>query len=348
MAITIREVAERAGVCAGTVSLVLNKKPGISEATRMRVEQALKELNYKPNVAAQRLVKRQIRTIGVIYSDHLQSGGVPGDFMLDVFEGIRSITDTNQANLILVSVEDEFRENHVGVHMMHRDKLAGVVLIAVDLDSPYLTAVRESGLPFVDVNRRLDDDTASYVVLDYMGAVVSGVRHLRACGYEKIGLMIRGTRPTIARDLIAGYKSALAGSDFSENWIASHDATAEGGRAAMLKLLDVGVDAVFASDNSAARGAVDAALERGLRVPEDVGVVGMRDYSESDSQAPRLTMVRYPTEELGRAAVDTLFRVMDNQSLAAQRTVIRTELEPGETTAVKGSQQAGNRRRARN
>ncbi len=332
MAITIREVAQRAGVCASTVSLVLNKKPGISEATRRRVEEALKGLDYRPNVAAQTLVKRQIRTIGVIYSDHLQSGGVPSQFALEVLDGIRSVSDASQANLLLVSVTEEFRDNHVGLHMMHQDKLAGAILVAVDYDSPFYTVIKQSGLPFVDVNRRLDENGGSYVVLDYAGAAASGVRHLIECGYEKIGIIVRETRPGIAEDLLSGYRSALKGREFREEWVASHDATVEGGRAAMHKLLNIGVDAAFVSDNIAARGAMMAVAERGMKVPDDVGIVGMHDYSQEGEQDPPITSIRYSTVDLGRTAVETLFRLMDNPSLAAQRSVIRTELVVGRTT----------------
>lgn len=332
MAITIREVAERAGVCASTVSLVLNKKPGISEATRKRVEQTLKGLDYRPNVAAQTLVKRQIRTIGVIYSDHLQSGGVPSHFALDVLDGIRSVSDASQANLLLVSVTEEFCDNHVGLHMMHQDKLAGAILVAVDHDSPFFSVIKQSGLPFVDVNRRLDDNGAGYVVLDYVGAAVSGVEHLIECGYEKIGLIVRETRPSIAAELLSGYKSALKDREFREDWVGSHDATVEGGRAAMHKLLDAGIDAAFVSDNIAVRGALMAVAERGLKVPEDVGIVGMDDYSQEGQQDPPITSIRYPTVELGRTAVETLFRLMDNPSLAAQGSVIKTDLVTGQTT----------------
>ncbi len=332
MAITIREVAARAGVCASTVSLVLNNKPGISEATRRRVEEALKGLDYRPNVAAQTLVKRQIRTIGVIYSDHLQSGGVPSDFMIDVLDGLRSVSDASQANLLLVSVAEELRDNHLGLHMMHRDKLAGAILVAVERDSPFFSVVRQSGLPFVDVNRKVDDGSAGYVVLDYAGAAVSGVEHLIECGYQKIGLMVRVARPGISADLLSGYKSALKDREFREEWVGSHDATVEGGRAAMHKLLDAGIDAVFVSDNIAARGAMAAVAQRGLKIPEDVGIVGMHDYSREGQQDPPITSIRYPTIELGRMAMETLFRLMDNPSLAAQGSIIRTELVAGQTT----------------
>jgi LacI family transcriptional regulator len=332
MAITIREVAQRAGVCASTVSLVLNKKPGISEATRRRVEETLKGLDYRPNVAAQTLVKRQIRTIGVIYSDHLQSGGVPSQFALEVLDGIRSVSDASQANLLLVSVTEEFRDNHVGLHMMHQDKLAGAILVAVDHDSPFFSVLKQSGLPFVDVNRRLDENGGSYVVLDYAGAAASGVRHLIECGYDKIGVIVRETRPSIAAELLSGYRSALKDREFHDEWVASHDATVEGGRAAMHKLLNLGLNAAFVSDNIAARGALMAVAERGLSVPGDVGIVGMHDYSQESEQDPPITSIRYSTVDLGRTAVETLFRLMDNPSLAAQRSVIRTELVIGQTT----------------
>jgi len=344
MAITIREVAQRAGVCASTVSLVLNQKPGISEATRRRVEETLKALDYRPNVAAQTLVKRQIRALGVIYSDHLQSGGVPSDFMIEVLDGIRSISDASQANLLLVSVTEEFRDNHLGLHMMHRDKLAGAILVAVDHDSPFFSVIKQSGLPFVDVNRRLDDTGASYVVLDYPGAAASGVEHLVECGYQKIGLMVRGNRPGIAADLLSGYRRALKDRELREEWIERHDATVEGGRAAMDRLLAAGVDAVFVSDNIAARGAMVAVAESGLEVPGDVGIVGMHDYSLESQQDPPITSIRYPTVELGRTAVETLFRLMDNPRLAAQGSVIRTELVIGQTT---GRATAGKGKRKR-
>lgn len=332
MPITIRDVAQKAGVSAGTVSLVLNKKPGISDATRQRVEEALKSLDYKPNAAAQRLVTRQIRTIGIIYSEHLRSGGVPSGFMMDVFEGIRSVTDTHQANLVLVSVAEEFREDHLGVHMMHKDKLDGVLLVAVDPESPYLQLIRDSGLAYVDINRRLDDDGASYVVLDYEGAAVQAVRHLQDCGYGRVGLLLRGDRPGIARDIRSGYLRAVGGGSIDESLVEKHDGSEASGREAMSKLLERGLRAAFVSDNAAAVGAIRAAQDSGLRVPEQCGIVGMFDYKGLPEGSTTLTSITYPTDELGRTGVDTLLRLMENQSLAAQRSVVKTVLSPGQST----------------
>lgn len=332
MAVTIRDVAKKAGVCAGTVSLVVNKKPGISEATRTRVEQVLAELDYRPNVVAQRLVTRQVRTIGLLYSEHLSSGGAPSGFLLDVFEGVRSFTNAHQASIILVSVAEEFHHDRFGVRMIHREKMSGVLLVAVDQNSPYFHLVRDSEIPFVEVNRRLDDGSISYVVLDYEGAAFQGVGHLLECGYARIGALVSENRASITRDILNGYCKAQGIAEPEAALIQMNDGTREGGRRAMARLMDQGVTGVFASGDVLAYAALEEARSRRVTVPDDLGIVSIYDYSDPEGEHELLTTIQYPTSELGRTGADCLFQLLDNPGIRAHRSLIRTTLVQGSTT----------------
>ncbi|MFD5593476.1 LacI family DNA-binding transcriptional regulator [Streptomyces griseorubiginosus] len=325
---TLEEVAAHAGVGRGTVSRVINNAAGVKESTRQAVQRAVEELGYVPNLAARSLAGQRADAVALVLTEpDWRQFAEP--FFSEIVRSLGdALADTGmQLMLTLIRSETERRRF---LEYARGGRVDGVLLMSVHADDRLPDMLAEARLPTVLLGRRSGDEYVSYVDADNVGGARDAVSHLLKQGRTTIATITGPLDMYVAQCRLRGYQDALAqaGLTTSRSWVAESDFSEESGRRAMAELLErhPEIDAVLAASDTTAAGALRALRAAGRRVPEDVAVIGFDDFSLAQRTEPRLTTVRQPLEEMGRAMVRLLMEEMEDQSEAWRHVILRTKL----------------------
>ena len=329
MGVTIYDLARQAGVGIGTVSRCLNNHPSVSPETRRRVLAVVKQLSYQPHSYAHRLASRKTNTVSTIIPFFTNY------FFVEVLQGIQDRAIELGIDLILYGVNDPSQVEYYLRRSLARGHVDGVMFFSMKFPESYVTKFQQISLPLVLVDT-FHDMFDSIRVKNRDGARVA-VDHLLSLGHRHIA-MINGcleTRP--AKERLDGYREALERSALPvrEDWIISSGPgkldgfTREAGRMLMRELisrnqLTTGITAVFIASDVQAIGALEAARELGVRVPEDIAIVSFDDIELA--QHAQLTTMRQPMYKMGRLAVDQLISRIQDRSAAPRVTSFLPEL----------------------
>ncbi|WP_016905165.1 LacI family DNA-binding transcriptional regulator [Streptomyces xiaopingdaonensis] len=331
---TLEAVAAHAGVSRATVSRVVNGGRGVREELREQVRRSVELLGYVPNIAARSLVTRRTGAVAVVIAEP-ETRVFSDPFFAQQLRGISRELRQRDMQLLLVLIEQPKDYERIGRYLSagHVD---GALMFSLHGADPLAAMVRESGLPTVFGGRpgwpgAETESGLLYVDTDNRGGARQAVAHLRARGRRRIAVITGPLDQTSAQDRLDGYHDALAESDGAPRQatpLVAHGAfTAEGGEAAMAELLDADpeIDAVFAGSDLMASGALRTLHRRGLRVPEDVAVVGYDDLEPAAWSEPTLTTVRQDVERMGSMMAELLLRKLDLEAGDAPPAPVVTE-----------------------
>jgi LacI family transcriptional regulator len=302
--VSIKDVSRHAGVSVSTVSHVLNGTRYVSPELRARVEAAITALDYRHNGLARSLRTRRSYTIGLIIPD------VSNPYYPQLARGVQDTADEAGYAVFLCNSDRRPEQEVRLVAALEQRQVDGIILDAAGPTPELLTALRRLRQPVVLVGSRIDEPDFDRVMMAPHGSY-DAVRYLLSRGHRRVALIggppvFGSTRPTKA----AGYLAALAeaGIEPDPALIMQGDYTREGGRLAMHRLLALSAPptAVFAGNDLMALGALVAAREAGVRVPEDIAIVGYDDIPEASVAVPALTTVAVPKYEMGRVAAELL------------------------------------------
>jgi DNA-binding LacI/PurR family transcriptional regulator len=315
---TIYDVAKKSKVSIATVSRVLNKKTEVvTEKTRLHVLQAIKELNFKPNLSARRLVSSRTNLIEIFF--HIQN--FPVDFKSDWYNGILTgatqvIQNENMGMLInfLVGIPD-FQE--IAERVFHNN-VDGILLISPSLEEKHLLELTHQNTPIVLVGHRAKSSDISFVDTNNTEASKSIVEHLINLGHRKIAC-IAGPIHNVqnAKDRLEGYQNAMSkhGLSVPKGFIIPSDGFIKlNGREGMQQLLKLSEKptAVVCGDDMLATGAWDAATAAGLKIGKDISLVGYDDIPAASTYPYSLTTVRQDMQGLSAAATRLLIEQIKN------------------------------------
>ncbi|MFH9859273.1 LacI family DNA-binding transcriptional regulator [Streptomyces sp. NPDC017202] len=307
---TLEAVAARAGVSRATVSRVVNGGDGVREPLVERVRRAVDELGYVPNQAARSLVTRRHDAVAVVIAEPETRVFADPFFALQL-RGISKELTAHDNQLVLLLTEG--RDDHVRVaRYLAGGHVDGALVFSLHVDDPLPGLIRGAGVPTVFGGRPgWGDGThdVRYVDSDNRGGAREAVRHLVGLGRTRVAHITGPLDQTSAADRLQGFRDVRGDAD--PRLVVESDFTPGGGERAMRELLDrcPDVDAVFAANDLTASGVLRVLRERGLRVPEDVAVVGFDDMVPLAEQTdPPLTTVRQDIEEMGRAMTRLLLR----------------------------------------
>jgi LacI family transcriptional regulator, galactose operon repressor len=311
---TMKRIAAELGVSTTTISKVLNDQPDIGKATRARVLAKVEELGYRPNAVARSLTLRRTHTLGVVIPDLMHS------FFVEIVAGIEAVMSAKGYGLLLCSSGENPGKERSELQMLRARQVDGIVLASAHAsgNTDVLKQVTSLGCALVMIDR---DDHARIrchrVLTDDEKVGRLATSHLASLGRRAIA-HIAGPPIVHARRREAGYLTALAehGLESRPEWIVRSGFMEADGYSAMKQLLArrPSVDAVFAANDPAAIGAMKAMWEAGLRVPEDVAVVGAGDVAHGDLLRVPLTTVSWSKEELGRRAAELLLEQIGDQN----------------------------------
>jgi LacI family transcriptional regulator len=331
---TIRDVAREAGVSVATVSRVLNDHPHVAPKTRDAVLKAVREHRFSTNRSA-RALSGGGRTglVGVTLPF------VHATYFALMLSGLSdALYEQDMRAVVCPTLHEHDREVDLLSRLMH-GTTDGAILMLPSETSSELRALRAVGYPFVVVDPRepLEEGIASVSAQNAAGAR-EATRHLLDLGHRRIAAVTGPPGWAATEERLVGYHAALAGAGVLPDPAleVTADFLLERGRDAARALLDLPEPptAIFAFNDSLALGAVQAAAERGLRVPDDLSVVGFDDSEQAALVTPALTSVRQPLGEMGRMAVSLLTRLLDGQRVEAGRVELATKLIVRDSTAA--------------
>ncbi|MET7288455.1 LacI family DNA-binding transcriptional regulator [Streptomyces sp. NPDC005573] len=336
MRVSLKDVAERAGVSVKTVSNVVNDYPHVTPGMRARVQLAIDELGYRPNLTARHLRKGRTGIIGLAVPE------LGNSYFAELAGAVIDAAARHEYTVLLDHTQG-LREREILVCQGFRARVMdGLILSPLELETEDLAA-RGDDMPLVLLGERRYDLPYDHIVIDNIAAARAAVRHLLSLGRRRIAFL--GTRhdrshqPAHLRFI--GWQAELAASGLvaDERLVAATSGWGhEDGARAMAALLDSGQrpDGVFAYNDLIALGAMRVMFERGLRVPEDVAVVGFDDITESRYGAVTLTTVSPDKEAIARLAVESVVgRLKGEQNQETPRP--SRELQPGFTLVERES-----------
>ncbi|MDW6062633.1 LacI family DNA-binding transcriptional regulator [Streptomyces milbemycinicus] len=322
---TLEEVAARAGVGRGTVSRVINGSPRVSDRTRTAVEQAVAELGYVPNRVARALAANRADAVALVIPEP-ETRLFAEPYFSDIIRGVGAELAEADLQLLLTLLRTP-KERQRFAEYLSAHRVDGVLLVSVHADDPLPDLLERIEMPAVLSGRRSAHESVPYVDCDNTGGAQSAVEHLIGRGRATVATITGPLDMYVAQCRLDGYRAAIqaAGQEVDPALIVAADFTEEGGRRAMRELLErrPDLDAVFAASDVMAAGARQVLREQGLRVPDDVALVGFEDSAVARHMDPPLTSVRQTTEEMGRAMVRVLLEEIESQG---ERTSKRPQL----------------------
>lgn len=295
---TIRDVASSAGVSVATVSRVFNEKGLVKQGTVVRVLDAARALQYVPHGGARSLSMRRTSTVGVVLPD------LHGEFFSEVIRGI-DVAARRRGHHLLVSGSHSDWSEMAAMLTAVRGRVDGLIVMAPDLEADRVQSRLPSGIPLVLLNCRTPGTWS--IAVDNTAGVASMMEHLFALGHRDIAFIAGPEGNSDAAERLRGWRKAMidAGND-PEGLLLRGDFSENAGYDAGYELLsqDRRPTAVFAANDAMAIGALCALREHGIRIPEEMAVVGFDDIPISRFVSPRLSTVSVEIAELGRRAFD--------------------------------------------
>lgn len=306
--ITSHDVAREAGVSRTTVSYVLNnvEAANISEFTRQRVLETATELGYVPNAAAQMLAGQRARIVGLVFprtDPHLATHL----FLLQVMDGLIRTVEQAGIRLLIDSVDGSMADAYTD--LVRAKRIDGLILIDAPSDDPAIHRLAQDDFPVVTLGYQRTEFCS--VDVDNRAGAQQATEHLLSLGHTRVGCITDcPLRPTQVNARLVGYQAAVtaAGLPVDQTLIAEGRFSPESGLAAMNQLLaqPERPTAVFVASDVVAFGAIQAIHQHGLRIPEDIAVVGFDDVPLASFCTPPLSTVRVPAVAMGQRAGELL------------------------------------------
>jgi LacI family transcriptional regulator len=304
--ITISDVAKKAGVSPKTVSRVLNEEPFVKDSTRERVLKVIRELGYRPNTLARSLRKQETRTIGLVVPNSANP------FYADVGRGVEAISFDEGYNLILCNSDRNIEKEIMYADLLAQKQVDGIIFAGAWIGDQvdHIRDLQNLGMPIVVVDRNIKDCEIDSVAADnYQGGWLA-TNHLLELRHKKIGCIAGVPQYTLNAQRLVGYQDAIreAGLLLDENLIYRADFQYEGGYEGALKLLSLEdrPTAIFAANDLMAVGAIRAALDCGISVPDELSVIGFDDIQMGAFVNPALTTISPNNQRMGEIAMRML------------------------------------------
>lgn len=330
---TMHEVAEEAGVSIATVSRVINGNSSVSKPMELAVQKAMKKLHYHPSSLARSLKTNRTMSVGVLVPllEH------PGYSRMA--SGVeKALFENGYRGLICNSEEDEQRENAY-IKMLLQQRVDGIIINTSARDPKYLKELKRNNVPIVLFDRTIEGVDCNQVFCDNSRGGYTGVEHLAKLGHRRVGLLAAPTYPEVMKRRLAGARQAMLDYEMDDdpNLVQNLDSQLfDMGYKAGARLLQMEnpPTAIFSLTDVTAVGLLHAAFELGIRVPDDLSVVGYDDLPIASYMTPTLTTVRQPLLEMGKKAVELLFKSIEDPDARSERAVLQTNLVVRNSTAA--------------
>jgi len=328
--VTIGAIAKEAGVSVPTVSRVLNGRSDVAPQTRARVEELLRRRGYRRRPSRSRT---RARLIDLVFPD------LDSPWAVEILRGVEDVTHAAGVGTVVSATHRRAEPARQWLHNLRARASDGVILVTSTLESPLLTELQRHDIPLVAVDPvggpTLDAPTIG--ATNWAGGLAA-MEHVLALGHRRIAIIAGPPEVLCSRARLDGYRAALAaaGVDSREVPVKEGDFSNQSGfdcARALLSMAPEPPTAIVASSDQMAFGAYEALRQRGLRIPDDITVVGFDDLPESRWSSPPLTTVRQPLAEMGALAARTVLRLAAGEDVDSPRVELATSLIERESSA---------------
>lgn len=308
----IKQIAKAAGVSVATVSRVLNHPEAVAPKTREKIQKIIDEEEYTPNWFAQGLNFKTTKTLGLILPQNINSAN------MEVANAVEEVARQKGYITFICNMDkDPAREKEYLDQLITR-KVDGLILLYSTLNEEYASWIEEENIPTVLIGETRARDNWDSVFVDCRAGAAEMTAHLIECGHRKIAMLCGKDPEPEAKAMLQGYKNVLkaSGIKVDEKLIYQVNNNIEGGYIGMKKMigkLPKKPDAVFASSDEIAYGAIDALKEMKLRVPEDIAVAGFGNDRMSSLMEPKVTTVELPYRKMGIYGARMLFDIIEEK-----------------------------------
>ena len=301
---TIQEVAQKAKVSVATVSRYLNNPDIVAKATRLRVEEAIQDLNYEPSILGRNLRKSESKLLIVLIPS------ISNPFYTEIINGIEDTAIEQGYNILLCQTDSNPKREAIYFNLIKNQLADGIISMDPTVNRKNLTEIAKE-YPLVQCSEYDEEGIISYVTINNELAAYHAVKHLIKIGHKKIAMINSNEKFLYARERKQGYERALKESGLSSypGWVYTTDNLEfDSGRLAMKNLLnqDIRPTAVFAVSDILAIGALKEINATGLHVPEDIAVIGFDKINFSNMTYPTLTTIAQPMYQMGSMSAQML------------------------------------------
>jgi LacI family transcriptional regulator len=330
MPVTIREIAEKAGVSRSTVARALNDHPNISTATKQKVREIAAELGYVPNYIAQSLSSSRTQTIGMVIAR------ITDPFTWKVIEGVDLAAHEQGYSVFVGTARDDLKREYEIIETFHRRRVDGIIISSSHMGSYYGAELREINIPVVLINEQQPEGVFRSVSTDDYAGVQQGLDYLIDVGHQHIVYVGVANRPKSNPRRYRAYRETLAAAglpvyDEIDALIPGRP-DIETGRHAAERVLTAHPTAVLCYNDRVALGVNAALRERHVAIPQEISIMGFDDIDEASYAVPRLTTVGQPQTQLGKQAVEMLLHLLDGATVANRilpcELVVRDSTQP--------------------
>ncbi len=324
--ISLKKVAEKAGVSIATVSRVINNSPNVNPETRIKIEKIIKDLKYTPNRVAKRLRNRSSSgsLLGVLIPD------IQNPFYVEVLRGIEDVAYKNKYALIMCNFAQDENKEKLYLDILQSESIDGLIAAPTHEHDQKVTNLVKAGLPIVCVDRGLVDVDVDVVLVENRKGAFTAVDYLAKKGYKRIAYISGIPKLPSSRDRELGFRDALEANKLSvfTELIKYGDSRHDSGVRLCAELLELPnpPDAIFAGNNLITLGALETIHKKGLKIPGEVAIIGFDDMYWSISLNPPLTAVRQPAYEIGKCAAEQLISRINNPGRPTSSMILKTEL----------------------
>lgn len=324
--VSLKDLALELGVSISTVSRALNDHPDISPEITLKVKKLAAEMNYTPNPLAMGLLKQATRMIGVIVPDLVTH------FYSSIISGIEAVAEEKGYYVLIASSNESLRKEIKAVDNLLKTRVEGlIVCLSQETKSfEHFDRLIQNQIPLVFFDRVCRKGEVSSVVVDNMKAAQKITEHFYKSGARRIAYIAGPEHLNISEERTTGYLSGLkkCGLNFQPELLVKCNLSTKDAMKATARLLELPErpDAIFGINDTVAFAAMKEIKRRGLRIPEDVALVGFTDEFHSTVVDPALTSITHPTFEIGQEAARLFFKSVENSEAEPEQIVLKTKL----------------------
>lgn len=328
--VTMKDIADEAGVSKTTVSMVINKKDSsISKETRQKIYDIIKETGYIPNNAARGLNTNRSGTIAIIVPD------ISNPFFSELSRAVEDTANKLGYNMILCNSDNNSDKERRYVQLLISKLVDGAIFIPGEDSFESSRLLKENGIPFVFVDRYIEEfKEYPGIFFDNKSGIKKGIEYLYKKGKRKIVLVSGPKDITVNKHRIEGYMEIMKGYNiYDESLIFRSEFSLEGGIDITNKILDTqkDIDAIFYSNDIMAIGGMKALKRRKYKIPEDIAVMGFDGIKFSKMIEPELTTIEQPIYDMGSAACKLIINIINEKNIKEKQIYFKPSIVPGGT-----------------
>lgn len=328
---TIVDIAKRMKISASTVSRALSDHSEVSQKTKEKVKKIAREMNYQPNIVAQSLKRGHSKIIGVLVPQ------VRHMFFAEIMAGISDVADEAGYNVLICQSNENYEKEVKNVETLIQQQIAGLLVSVSETTTNFdhFNLLKNNKIPLVFFDRVCEEVEASQVGVNDYESAFEAVEYLIQRGYKRIAHLAGFSQLPIARERMRGYRDALAKYHYSDDLVVENGLNEEDGAHSFLSLYNNVTekpDAIFAVTDPVAIGAYQEIKKMGLKIPDDIALMGFSNNPIASLIEPPMSTVDQPAYEIGKEAVKLLLEHIAHKNKKIARKILPTKLIIREST----------------